>query len=83
MVCAVHFQFLDTQGSVVGGGSPWNCRDAPEVTGMSRNSRGCQRWPLRAGSAIPRGLGLAITLPPALPSPGRKSGTLWETGPGD
>ena len=65
------------------GGGPWNCRDAPEVTGMSWNSRGCQQWPLRTGSTIPRGPGLAVTLPPALPSPGRKSGTLWETGPGD
>ena len=89
MLCPVHLRFLDTHGSAVAGGGgglgggPWNCRDAPEVTGASWNSRGCQQWPLRAGSTIPRGPGLAVTLPPALPSPGRKSGTLWETGPGD
>lgn len=86
MLYPVHLRFLDTQGSAVAGGPVGvvpKFQEMPQRGQALPNSRGCQQWPPRAGSTIPRGPGLAVTLPPALPSPGRKSGTLWETGPGD
>ena len=96
MLCPVHLRFLATHGSAVAGGGgglrggPWNCRDAPEVTGASWNSRGCQQWPLRAGSTIPRGPGLAVRIrdhllglqcggPCALKPPARTHATFPQT----